>query len=308
MNYRIVIMALFIHFTLPVLSEETAIRIGNGIELGDSKSRIVAKLEGFCRQVEVSTKSKPSYPLANANESVVICLGYSNQDMQFSKAVFVVADDKFVQMEARWASREAFDQVLGEKAGDYIGMEVYSGGRYWVNPTSKTLIWLTNDAMHPNLFAWSSPDLVANHSVKYSDSTKVPALLNFESNIDALRPLFKQQCKFVQEDIIESVWLPNKPAKQIQINCFGYPFAGFERKFEAVFGDGKLQVIWVLSGKPEEGRIRKRLTSDWGEAELVNAKWEVFADGRISLRKDKPEMLILSDQMIPYYRQDFTQQ
>ena len=93
----------------------------------------------------------------------------------------------------------------------------------------------------------------------------------------------------------------------MQINCFGYEYAGFERKFEAVFGDGKLQVVWVLSGQQEEQRIRQQLLADWGPAEITNPKWEVFAGGKISLRKDKPELLILADEMIPYYRTDFAQ-
>ena len=86
----------------------------------------------------------------------------------------------------------------------------------------------------------------------------------------------------------ERVWLPNKPEQQVQIDCFGFPYAGFERKFEAVFGDGKLQVIWVLTGKPEESRLRALLIKDWGQPSLVNESWEVFGDGRISLYNAKP--------------------
>ena len=30
--------------------------------------------------------------------------------------------------------------------------------------------------------------------------------------------------------------------------------------------------------------------------------WEVFAGERVALRKDKPEVLMISEKMIPYYR------
>ncbi len=120
-----------------------------------------------------------------------------------------------------------------------------------------------------------------------------------------MRPIFKQKCKQIKEDKIEKIWLKNEPKEQIQINCFGFSFAGFDRKFEAVFGDGKLQVIWVLTAKPEEQRLRELLVADWGKPTLVNEMWEVFDGGKIALRKDKPELLILSDEMMPHYQERF---
>lgn len=37
-----------------------------------------------------------------------------------------------------------------------------------------------------------------------------------------------------------------------------------------------------------------------GQPKMINDSWEVFGEGRISFYKDKPEFLILPDQMIPY--------
>lgn len=108
-------------------------------------------------------------------------------------------------------------------------------------------------------------------------------------------------------ETIEKPWLPNKPASQVQINCVGYEYAGFPRRIEAVFGDDVLEVVWILTGKNEEGRVRRALVEEFGEAEIVNDVWEVFGDQRVALRKDKPEILMISEKMIPYYTKRLTE-
>ena len=190
---------------------------------------------------------------------------------------------------------------MGEADGIYLEMNHYDEGRLWLDTDHQRLFWLTGEARHPNLFAWSNP-LLGQGQTGQNDSTLIPDWLDFSASYDELLPRFKAQCPQIIVNDNQRIWLPNKPARQIQIDCFGYSFAGFPRKFEAVFGDGKLEVIWVLTGKPEESRARQKLLRDWGEPTLVNDAWEVFGDGRISLYKDKPEFLILSDDMIPLYR------
>ncbi|MCW9000315.1 MAG: hypothetical protein OQK04_16520 [Kangiellaceae bacterium] len=276
--------------------------IGDNLQLEDDLATIKQKLLSYCRTTKVIDIKQPTYPLAEKKEQHLICDGYRKEKVTFGRAAFVIADNKFTQMEAKSVSLARIRNKLGDKTGNYLGMDIYAKGELWVDNAHGRLLWLHKDAGHPNLFAWANPHLNTTFKNKTNYSTKIPGLLDFDSDLEKLRPKFEHECMQTKEDKINRVWLPNKPKEQIQINCFGYSFAGFDRKFEAVFGDGKLQVLWVLTGKPEEARVRKLLIADWGKPEIVNDKWEVFGGGRISLRKDKPEFLILSDDMIPLYR------
>ncbi len=306
MTHRTVATLLLLCLSNTALSEPSKLTIGEEIAFGDSQPALVSKLQDYCENLTNVESSQPAFPLAKTTEQHLVCKGYKKDTIQFDKAAFIIADNEFVHMEAHLNDIESIVEALGEQAATYIGMEVYAGGSYWLNRENNTLIWLTKDALHPNLFAWNNPVLMSAPG-DYEQTTEIPSLLNFDADIDTLRPHFEQRCKYVQEDIIDSIWLPNQPERQVQINCFGYEYAGFERKFEAVFGDGQLQVVWVLSGQQEEQRIRQQLLADWGPAEITNPKWEVFAGGKISLRKDKPELLILADEMIPFYQTDFAQ-
>lgn len=95
----------------------------------------------------------------------------------------------------------------------------------------------------------------------------------------------------------DQVWLLNQPEVQQQVDCFGFEFAGFPRKIEAVFGDGILEQAWILTGQGEEGRVRDALIAEYGEPTFVNEQWEVFHNKRVMLRKDKPEVLMLSEKL-----------
>lgn len=286
------------------LAQEQSLSVGDDVAMADSKETLQKKLKPHCDSVSIIEREKVSYPLAQHTEHHLICSNYNKDKVHFDSAVFVLADNQFRHMEAQGTLVKEGELVSGEKMGDYLNMAVYDGGQYWLDEQQKRLLWLDTEALHPNLFAWHNP--VQTHQGKiYSASSKIPSLLDFASDIEALRPQFEKQCKYVKEDKIDKVWLPNTPREQIQINCFGFEYAGFERKFEAVFGDGKLQVVWILTAKQEEQRIREQLIADWGQTELNNKDWEVFAGGKISLRKDKPEILLLSDEMVPLYQKRF---
>ena len=287
------------------LSSAVNLTIGSGVALDDSLQQLKQKLSTNCKSIKVIDIKKTTYPLAESQEQHLLCNQYSSGEFKFEEAVFVLADNQFTQMEARGITVEPVAQALGKPMGNYLNMDVFEEGRYWLDKNRSRLKWIRKDAVHPNLFAWENGYLHPEVKTPVSFSTKIPSLLDFDSELSKMRRVFKQQCKQIKEDKIENISLKNKPKEQIQINCFGYSYAGFDRKFEAVFGDGKLQVIWVLTAKPEEQRLRELLIADWGKATLVNEVWEVFDGGKIALRKDKPELLILSDEMIPHYQEWF---
>jgi hypothetical protein len=281
-------------------------RIISGVEMGASLEALRESLGQVCEKTALYAADAPRYPLAERSEATFVCTDFSGGPIGFEKAAFVVADNRLVQVEALGVDLDSAQSVLGEPDGVYLDMNNYSHGTLWLNTEGKRLFWLSEAARHPNLFAWHNPHLSEVPAKAGNDSTRIPSLLNFEASLDQLRSRFEAECEQIAVHENERVWLPNKPDQQVQIDCFGFPYAGFERKLEAVFGDGKLQVIWVLTGKPEESRLRARLIKDWGQPSLTNESWEVFGGGRISLYKDKPEFLILSDEMIPLYEKEFT--
>jgi hypothetical protein len=276
-----------------------------GVDMGASLESTLEALDGPCGETQVIAAEQPRYPLAAHFEVHLTCDGYSGGPLAFEKAAFVFADNELAQVEAHGVDMEAARTLLGVADGSYADMENYQDGQFWTDSRDKRLLWLSEAAIHPNLFAWPNPHLGNEPASGGNDSSRIPALLDFSSNLEDLQPVFEQQCRQLVVHGNERVWLPNAPDHQVQLDCFGYSYAGFERKLEAVFGDGKLHVIWVLTGKPEEKRLRDQLVRDWGEPSVNNENWEVYGEGKISLRKDLPELLILSDEMIPLYQEEF---
>lgn len=274
-----------------------------GVHMGQSTSDALQAMNAFCADSTIKEYKKPTFPLASENERQVLFTGCADNALGFDTVAMVFADGTLVHLEARGIDASLAAEKSGVADGEYLGMEHRNEGTLWIDHEPNRLVWLSAEALHPNLFAWSSPQLEPRPAAK--PSTLPPSIIDFASDLDALLPQFESNCKEVSLLDNERVWLPNAPARQVQIDCFGLPYAGFERKLEAVFGDGKLEVIWVLTGKAEEARLRQQLQADWGAPKLVNENWEVFAEGRISLRKDKPELLILSDEMIPLYSSRF---
>lgn len=290
----------------PTIAAE--LKLANSLALGDGLASAQTKLQTACASIEVVTPTSVRYPLAADKEQHLVCDQYQHAGQRFAQTVLVFADDALVQLEATGVDVSAAVELLGDTDSGYLGMDIYQNGDLWLDREQARLVLLNKEARHPNLFAWHNPFLQDREYQYPPAAIEIPALLDFDSNLEQLRPVFTEQCGQTREENHERIWLPNKPKVQIQINCFAYRYAGFERKFEAVFGDGKLHVVWILSGKAEESRLRDLLQTRWGEASMSNAKWEVYNNGRISLRKDKPELLILSDEVIPLYQEQFDSQ
>jgi hypothetical protein len=90
---------------------------------------------------------------------------------------------------------------------------------------------------------------------------------------------------------------------EVQLNCFGIEFAGFPRKVEARFNDENgLYLLWILTARPEEERVRQALIDTYGAAIYTSEEVEVFDDWRIILRKDKPEVAVVAPSMVPQFK------
>lgn len=287
------------------LPAHAAIEIGDGVVLGDDLAGLREKLEDACSVIEIYRIDPPRFPLAESREEHLICTNYVRHGIAFERSAFTLADDRFVRMEAIGVNQESIEEALGPSEANYLDNRVYAEASLWLSASRRTLVWINEDGLHPNLFAWRNPLLHDHEYANVIKSSDFPAVVDFITTLDAQRESLEDSCAPLLVERIEEVWLPNAPGEQRQANCFNLHFAGFDRKFEFVYGDGALEVVWVLTAEPEEQRVRGLLQADWGPPSISNEVWEVFGQGRISLRKDKPEILILSDDMIPLYLEEF---
>ncbi len=275
-----------------------------GLELGVEieAARQAAKTE--CTSSREIVVDPPSFPLAREREVHLLCRGWKAVDATVEDAVFVFADGELTAIEARGGAVEALanDTASGDS---YLHYRVFRDWHGLADPASDAVWILSDGALHLNLFTWSNPFLrgVAE-APRYRQSAAVPSLLDFDAPLEAQLPRFEVECPLLDVGHDERVWLPNQPSRQAQVNCFGYEYAGFPRKLEAVYGDGRLQVVWILTGNGEEDRLRRALTQAFGQPISTDDKWEAFAGGRVALRKDKPEVLLLSEEIAPLYRSE----
>jgi hypothetical protein len=163
------------------------------------------------------------------------------------------------------------------------------------------VIWLI--VLHPNLFTWNNPYLNSNIEINYNPSAKIPSFIKMEENLEVLLPLLKENSDFIK---IENLEATNSMVKT-QVNCYGMEYAGFPRKFEVRFENNKLKKVWILTGKEEENRIREKLTIEYGNSVFENDNWVVFNNWTVLLRKDKPEVLLITEELGLKYKKQYSE-
>ncbi len=278
----------------------------HGLALQESLGSAKAKLEPHAEQIRLIEVATPSFPLAKDSETHVICQNYTSQNGVIAEVAFTFADDKLVLVQARGNAIVALTGKRKDTAQTLMGY-----GAYWkdliVTKPDEDKVWmLTPEAAHPNLFTWDNPYLPSNggKAVSYEASAKVPDIIEMGGALDQLRPHLEQLSNFTYERELGE----GDSNAQLQIDCFGIPYAGFQRKFEARFGDDKLNMVWILTGKGEEDRIRQKLVEAYGPALYVDEAWEAFHNWQVLLRKDKPEVLLLTPALGTFYKEDYFKQ
>lgn len=280
----------------------------NGLEFGAAPASAIERIEAQCGSIETINVEPPVIPIARERETHVLCRNYNTgEGPGIGEVVFVFGDDSLALVEAHGGVVAALSVLAGAEPQEFLDYVVYFEDMLLTNPVADAAWLLTPESLHPHMFMWRNPVLAANASAtrKFVASAAIPADLKFGSSIDEVGPLLENSCERTSRQEIEEVWLPTNPSRQTQINCYGYDYAGFLRKIEAVFGDGILQVAWILTGTGEEGRLRQSLVKEFGAAQSDNGVYEVFNNGRVALRKDKPEVLMLAEDLVPYYQEDF---
>jgi hypothetical protein len=279
-----------------------------GIALGATSEVLSDLLEERCSKLKRIDTARPTLPLARNEESYLICLGYKDPDGAHIEEIgFTFADGSLVVIEARGGAVDAILPRAGEVAWRMIGLDVYVATSTVVDPALDAVWIVAEEGLHPHLFTWSNPHLPSFEGPVplYDASAARPDILEFGGDLEQLSPRLKRACPRTDTDVEDSPWLPTGPETQLQINCYEYVYAGFPRKIEAVFGDGRLELAWILTGKGEEGRVREALVAAFGEPVFVSDTVEAFDDWRVALRKDKPEVLMVIDELAPVFRREF---
>ena len=272
--------------------------IGPGVIRGIDGPTLESVLEPRCDTLTVLEPDTARFPLAADSERHLVCDGLQTvAGPRMDRAVFVIADGvlAFVNVQGQAATIDG----TGDPA-EFLGYQVWMDDLIAIHPDSDTGWALTEAGAHANLFAWRHPALDGEALVYAPLDFEWPAEARLGESFETLAPEIEAACEFTRT-FNPDPGLPTGNTSQTQIDCFGYEVAGFPRKIEFVFGDGRLELAWILTGDAEEDRLRTLLTGLYGEAINPMPGMEIFPDHNIALRTDTPEILLVSDAVLDAY-------
>lgn len=291
---------------LPCLVTAQVERVFNDIRFYQSLEEIKPKIQSIAESVEVISVNEPRFPLAEKTETHLICTNVKTEHGTIKKVGFTFSDDQLTYIEARGNAVNSLTDHRKDTAMVYLDYKAYFSDLLFAN-VLKDIAWLlTPESVHPNLFTWENPYLNDEKRTKqdYYESARVPDFIKMGAHIDELRPLLKSKSTLMNEEQLDG----SDPNAQVQLNCFGIEYAGFPRKMEARFGDDHLNMVWILTGKGEESRLRAKLIDVYGEPVFANEAWEAFEGWEVLLRKDKPEVLLLTKELGQFYKKEYFKQ
>lgn len=295
-----------LYMILPYIFYAQAESIFNDVKLNESLENTVKKLNEISKTVDTISVDNPNFPLAKLKEEHLVCSHVKTGNGIIDKAVFTFADDILKYIEVRGNVQKVFVSKRMDTARVYLNYDVYVSDRLFLKK-NKDVAWiLTKEAMHTNLFAWDNPYIDLNYTdeTEPNYSNKIPTFLKMGGSMDELKPILEAKSNFTNTEKLDG----SDPNAQIQINCFGIDYLGFPRKIEARFGDDKLNVVWILTGKGEEDRIRRALINQYGNPIFINDDWEIFNNWQVGLRKDKPEVLLMEKTIGLQYKTSYFKQ
>ncbi|GAA4268890.1 hypothetical protein GCM10022257_09910 [Hyunsoonleella aestuarii] len=280
--------------------------IFNGIHLEDSLEEVIQKIREISDGSNLISVDNPTFPLAKVKEDHFVCTKVKTEKGLIESAVFTFADNKLTYIEARGNSYNTFISKRKDTARTYMDYEVYLKDKLFLKK-ERDIAWImTEEAMHTNLFTWENPYLKSDceTNAKSSHSFEIPVFLKMGASMNDLKPILESNSDFISIEELDG----SDPNAQLQINCFGVDYLGFPRKIEARFGNSKLNVVWILTAKGEEDRIRKALTKQYGKPIFVNDNWEIFNNWQVAIRKDKPEILLMEEKIGRDYKTSYFKQ
>ena len=301
-NYLLILLSLTAPFLLCAQVES----VFNDIRMKDPLQTVAQKLEDVSEDTRIISVEDPRFPLALKQEEHLVCTNVKTDLGLISRVVFTFADDRLEYILSEGNVVSVFAEKRKDTSMVYMDYEVYFTDKLFLNK-KKDLAWiLTEEASHPNLFTWVNPyiDPEFQPDAQSIYSTRIPSFLEMGSSLDEMKPVLEKHSEFTYTQELDG----SDPNAQVQVDCFGVEYLGFPRKVEARFGDNKLNVVWILTGKGDEERIRKALIDEYGQPIYVNEDWEIFHDWQVGLRKDKPEVLLMEKSIGLYYKTSYFKQ
>ena len=295
----------FFYLMLPTLLFAQAENQFNGVNLNESLEIVQGKLNTIVASSKVIDVDQPVFPLAKAREQHLVCTRLKTGSGTIEKAVFTFSDDQLTYIEARGNVGKSLLAHIKDTAGHYLGYDIYDQQKLFIDTKRDVARIMTTEAMHPNLFVWENPYLQAGKKAEALPNTGItPSFLIMGATFDQLHYSLEANSTFTVKEELDG----SDPSAQYQINCFGVNFLGFPRKVEARFGEDKLNVVWILTAKGEEDRIRQALINQYGPAVFSDRDWEIYNNWKVGLRKDKPEVLLIEQQLGLVYKKEYFKQ
>lgn len=299
-NQSLIAFVLLFPFTIFSQSET----IFNGINLKESTGEVMRKLKMISDKSNIISPKTIRFPQAKNTESHIICTNIKADNGTIEKAIFTFADDKLSHIEARGNAFKIFTDIQKDTARTYLDYEVYPKNKLFLNKKKDIAMILNEEGMHLNLFTWENPYFDENYKVNTITSENIPEFIKMGKRLEVLKPIMQSKSAFINIEELDG----SDPNAQLQINCFGVDYMGFPRKVEARFGNNILNTVWILTAKGEENRIRQALIKQFGNPIFKNDDWEIFDNWKVGLRKDKPEVLLLTQEIGLYYKKEYFKQ
>ncbi|WP_300530827.1 hypothetical protein [Maricaulis sp.] len=247
-------------------------------------------LAAHCTERSDLIQDPTDFPLAQSTMHHVQCTNDGHTRM------LTFADDTLIMIETRGEIDGLVPQTA--PAMQMAQFDVYPETTTIHDRDAGRLVRLNSLHEANLLLFWDNP--AWSGSLPNSQGAPVwnlPDDLAFGSGIAEIETALDGRCLMMRTRTIDEVWLMTEPAEQVQIDCFGYDMAGYPRTLELIFGDGRLEQMWILIGTADIERARAHFTAIHGEPTQETNRYIVFDDWAFSIRKDVPEFLIGSAQL-----------
>lgn len=293
-------------FTVNVFCSNAQIAsVFNNFKFGDSYEVVQAEITKISDSTKTIEISNPVFPLSKNNETHLLAYKIRVKTDTLNRAVFTFSDNRLCYIEVRGNVLKVMGTNRADSPQNFMNYQVFPKDLLFINKKEDAAWLLTAESTHPNLFTWNNPFLTnSNKSIDYISSAKIPEFIKMEASYKSQLSKFKEASKMIQIDTLDG----SDPNAQIQINAYGIEYAGFPRKFEARFGNDKLNMTWVLTAKGEENRIRDKLIKAYKKPIFINENWEFFNNWTVGLRKDKPEILFVTEKIGKQYKERLSKQ
>jgi hypothetical protein len=274
-------------------AQETPIE---GIEMGQPEAAASAAIDTACDFVIRIEATATRFPAASESEVHLRCSNLTLADSRAGgDAIFTFADDRLVLIHTRGQPDNLRPDA--EPVAQFEDFDVYMPHQIIVNAKTGQSAVFGEFPIVPLAFHWDNPAWTSDTISPTKAEFFLPPEVVFGTSLAEMTETLNEACALSVGRSIDEVWLATEPAAQFQIDCYGYEIAGYPRKLEFVFGDASLQQMWLMFDSGDIPRLREFLTNNYGDPISVDDQYEIFDKGRLALRKDIPEIRMVSDEI-----------